>query len=299
MKQMLKLTAFAAIAFLTLGANAVVVRADSTITNDRVTLDPGTVIPVTLNTELSSNGSIDGDTFTATVDSSRDAYNSILQGATVDGIVRRAIPQEGSDPGTLELAFNRLRLADGSVYHITGTPTSLDSSKLTVDSNGVLVAKSGAKKNQSLTYAGIGAGAGALISILGNGKIKIEDILLGGGLGYAAGALLNRPSQVHDVDLKAGTPMGVLLGNRVLYHRRIQPDATIDTAPVGRPAYSSDNLKYYWYHGARWAYDPVTGDRFRVAGTAPNYHRTNRKYYSYHGHAYYLDLTTGDRVRLD
>lgn len=233
--------------------------------SDQVALDPGTVIPVTLNTELTSNKSQVGDKFTATVDTSREAYNKIMQGAIIDGVVRQATPQSGSDPGTLELAFTRLRLPNGESYPISGTVTSLDSKDLKVGSDGVLQAIK-VNKDQSAAYAGIGAGAGAVIGILSGGKIRFEDLLLGGGLGYAAGQLLKNTQKVHDVDLKPGTPVGVVLGQRVLYHRNA--------------------LK------TNRRYAPVT-----AAPTATP--EASRRYYSYKGHPYYMDLNTGKRVRLD
>jgi hypothetical protein len=276
----LKLIAAAAAA-LTIGQGALPAQAQSNYsgtndsgstytrtTSNQVVLDPGTVIPVTLDTELSSNFSRDGDRFTATVDTSRQAYNNLMSGATVEGVVRRAVPQEGKDPGTLELAFTRLRLSDGSSYVISGRPTSLDSKDLKVRTDGVLEAKKGST-DQSLTYAGIGAGAGLLIGILNGGKINLQDLLIGGALGYGAGQVLkNNNQQVHDVDLKAGTPVGVLLGNRVLYHRRAITDSTTtnSTATQATPTQTKPSV---------------------------------RRYYSYHGHPYYLDLTTGQRVRLD
>ena len=104
-----------------------------------------------------------------------------------------------------------------AVYSLSGTPASLDTKALKTRSDGVLEAKN-TNKDQHLTYAGIGAGAGALAGLLSGGKLKIEDVLIGGGLGYAAGALLKGPKQVHDVDLKPGTEMGVLLNNRVQYY---------------------------------------------------------------------------------
>lgn len=238
------------------------------LTRDQVTLDSGTVIPVMLNTELTSNTSRDGDSFTAKVDTSRDAYNSLMQGAVVDGVVRHAAPQSGSNPGTLELAFTRLRLPNGESYPISGTVTSLDSKDLQVGSGGILQAAK-TNKDQSLTYAGIGAGAGALIGILSGGKIRIEDLLLGGGLGYAAGQLLKGTQQVHDVDLKTGTPVGVLLNKRVLYHRHTL------TAMPPTPAAA------------------ITHPTTSSAATA------KRRYYSYKGHPYSVDLTTGRRVKLD
>jgi len=285
---------FAATSLPPMAANAAVYR-----NGDRIVLDPGTVIPVTLNDELSSSRSQVGDTFTANVDTSRDAYNSILSGAVISGVVRDVEPQSGNDPGTLKVAFTRLRLLDGSSAVISGTATSLDSKNLTVDSDGLLTAKKGAK-DQSLTYAGIGAGAGALISLLGGGKLKIEDLLIGGGLGYVAGQVLKQQQQqVHDVDLKPGTSMGVLLGQTVEYHRRGWSTSNSgSTAP----------LKLYTYNGQQWSYNPNTGERrlmepvartTTTVTTTRTFHRVNRKYYSYNGHPYFLDLNTGERVRLD
>lgn len=95
-------------------------------------------------------------------------------------------------------------------------------------SDGVLVAKK-SSKNTTRTYAGIGAGAAVLADILSVGKLKIEDVLIGGGLGYAAGALLKGQQQVNDVNLKAGTPMGVLLDSRTRYYHRTTRPATRDT----------------------------------------------------------------------
>ena len=185
----------------------------------RVVLDPGTVIPVTLNTELSSSQAQKGDAFTAAVDTTKTAYDNIMRGATVNGVVREATAQSGDAPGTLDLAFTRLTLSDGRSFAINGAPTSLDTKSLASRSDGVLVAKN-TKKDEHLTYAGYGAGAGLLVGLLANHKLKIEDVLLGGLAGYAAGSVLQGKTQVHDVDLKPGTPMGVLLGNRVQYYHK-------------------------------------------------------------------------------
>lgn len=237
-------------------------RPDST----RVVLNPGTVIPVVLNDELTSRDSTAGDTFTATVDTSRAVYNRMLNGAVVDGEVVDATAQSGKDPGTLSLRFTRIRLANGETYNISGTPTSLDSKSVRLKGDGTLESKAGQNgKNQSLTYAGIGAGAGLLLDVLKGGKLNLGDILIGGGLGYGAGELLkNQNKKVHDVDLKPGTQMGVVLGKRLLFHRRASAPAYND------PSYNT-----------------------------PAVPQSNKKYYSYQGHPYYLDLNTGARVRLD
>lgn len=206
----------AAIAAVILGAGAPIASAQ---TNKQVVLDPGTVIPVKLSTELDSSQAQVGDTFTTTVDDGKAAYNRIMQGATVDGIVRQVTPQSGDKPGTLSLGFTRLHLADGRTFTISGAPTSLDTKNLSTRSDGVLVAKN-TSKDQRGTYAGYGAGAGLLLDVLKGGKVNITDVLIGGVLGYGAGSVLKGPQQVHDVDLKPGTEMGVLLDSRTRYYHK-------------------------------------------------------------------------------
>ncbi len=272
--------------------------------SDRVVLDPGTVIPVLLNTELSSKTANAGDTFTAKVDTNRSAYNSLLRGAEVEGVVRHVSPQSGSDPGTLDLTFTRLRLLGGESYLIFGTVTSLDSKDLQVKSDGTLQAVK-TNKDQSLTYAGIGAGAGALINVLGGGKLRIEDLLLGGGLGYAAGQLLKGTQKVSDVDLKPGTPVGVLLNQRVSYHRTYVPTAApvAPAAPAATAAPVVPAATAAPVVPAATAAPVVLAGSLRVPVRAVRSSRSTadsgRRYYSYLGHPYYLDLKTGKRVRLD
>jgi hypothetical protein len=172
----------------------------------------------------------------------------------------------------------------------------MDSKQVNVGSDGMLKAVNTTKNNR-LTYAGIGAGAGALVSVLGGGKLKIEDILLGGLAGYGVGSILKTPDQVHDVDLKSGTPMGVLLGSSINYYRQQRTGSTHryhDTTGQG--------TKYYSYDGQSWAMDRATGERYPVSGRTRNTDSTTTssgKYYSYQGHPYYLNLTTGERSQLD
>ena len=153
----------------------------------------------------------------------------MMQGATISGVVRHATPRSGDTPGTLDLAFTRLHLSDGRTVTISGSPASLDTKDLTTRTDGVLVAKKTSKDNR-LTYAGYGAGAGLLVSLLtGDKKIKIEDILLGGLAGYGAASVLKGPQQVHDVDLKPGTEIGVRLDSRTRYYHKV-PKAAVKKA---------------------------------------------------------------------
>lgn len=184
--------------------------------SNSVSLNPGTVIPVKLITQLSSDKSHKGDNFSATVDDSKGTYRAIMHGAKVVGVVRQATPKSGKNPGLLDLSFTNLRLADGRSFALNGAPTSLDAKYITTNSNGVMVARN-TVKNERLKYAGIGAGSVALVKVLGGNKIKLTDLLAGGGLGYAAGSIIKGASRVNDVALKPGTTMGVLLGRAVKY----------------------------------------------------------------------------------
>lgn len=184
--------------------------------NNTVALGPGTVIPVKLITQLSSNNSHKGDNFSATVDDNTGPYRAIMHGGTVVGVVRQATPKNGKNPGLLDLSFTRLRLADGRSFALNGEATSLNEKYIGTNSSGVMVAKN-TVKNERLKYAGIGAGSAALVKVLGGNKIKLTDLLVGGGLGYAAGSIIKGASQVNDVTLKPGMQMGVLLGKTVKY----------------------------------------------------------------------------------
>jgi len=259
-----------AVALITLGATAPAVQAQTSAHGIQEALEPGTVIPVTLNSAISSRTASAGDTFVTTVDNSNDAYNRILNGATVSGVVRHATRQSGNDPGSLELAFTGLRLADGHLYPLSGTVTSMSTQALTTGEGGLLKAKN-TNKDQHLTYTGIGAGAGALAGILSGHKFKIEDVLLGGAAGYGVGSLVKGPTQIHDVDLKAGTPMGVLLGERVGNRYRRVPPETNSQGTASRSTYVRNGVKHYWYNNQQWVMNVASGQRSLVTANDPGY----------------------------
>ena len=175
-----------------------------------IRLDAGTVIPVTLDRQLTSNGNAKGDHFTATVKGDNASYLGLPAGSVVEGVIREAKAKEGNNPGVLDLAFNHIRLPNGHSYAITGSTIGLDNKSVTKTSNGKIVAKSSSRNNR-LTYVGYGAGAGLLASVLSGGKLHLENIGIGAGLGYLIGSLEKNRKHPNDVSLKAGTKMGVRL----------------------------------------------------------------------------------------
>lgn len=175
-----------------------------------IVMNAGTVIPVTLDQALSSDHSMKGDTFTATI---RSRYLGMPEGTRVEGIVRAAVVKTNDRPGALVLDFVRVVTPNGSRTTIDGSPVGLDSKSVTTNRDGRLVAKSGTK-NKRLTYVGYGAGAGALVSLLGGGKNFLQNTVIGGGLGYLVGALEKGGSkQTNNVTLKEGSTLGVVLHN--------------------------------------------------------------------------------------
>jgi hypothetical protein len=176
-------------------------------------LTTGTVIPVELDTTLSSNNSHRGDMFTATIrDENRAEYADLPAGTKIEGRVVTARPQKGSDPGLLELEFTRIRVPNGGNYAINGSLISLASDSVTRNSEGVLVARQD-KKDDRLVYAGVGAGAGLIIGVLT--KKPLEGTLLGGLLGYLYGENKRKNETPNDVVLKPGTEFGVRLDQDV------------------------------------------------------------------------------------
>jgi hypothetical protein len=187
------------------------------------TLATDTVIPVTLDTTLSSNNSRRGDRFTATVRTTGDDYYGMLpDGTRVEGRVVTARAQRGNDPGVLELDFQRLRLPNGRTYNIDGDLVSLDANGIVRDSNGRIRA-TGQARDQRAVYAGYGAGAGLIVGLLT--KKPLEGTIIGGVLGYLAGQVQkDRGGNPSNVRLEPGTQFGV----------RLTQNVTINQADIDR-----------------------------------------------------------------
>lgn len=177
-----------------------------------VSLSAGTVIPVQLDSVLSSNGSHAGETFSTTVQTTGNtSYEGLPPGTKVEGVVRTATAQSGKQPGALDLSFRKIILPDGGSYPIEGSLTGLDTKTVTRAADGRLVAKS-TSKHKRMTYVGIGAGAGIITAILTDNSTSkmLRNALIGGGLGYLYGMTQDKP-RAHDVNLAAGSQMGVRL----------------------------------------------------------------------------------------
>lgn len=100
-----------------------------------VNLYAGDTIPLVLDDPLSSFDSQVGDTFTATV-YGLDEYGMIPNGTKVEGRVIDVRPTIEGQPGTLDLAFDRMIFPNGEVLAIDGSPVSLYTDYVPADQSG-------------------------------------------------------------------------------------------------------------------------------------------------------------------
>ncbi len=207
-------------------------RAHRTMYGRMITLPAGTVIPVTLDTPLSSSNSRPGDRFTATVQNGSDNAG-LPDGTRIEGVVRDAIPAANNQPGIVDMDFRRIVFPNGDSQPINASVTSLDSKSVQHTSEGRLVATNN-NRNQNLKWVGIGAGAGLLLGAVTKGNTLL-DTLLGAGAGYLFGQTQNNrhPS---DVKLAQGTQFGVRLDNQIAFRS--------DYVPADQYQYQRDDRFY-------------------------------------------------------
>lgn len=203
--------AWSSILFLSLAGGA---QAQRTADLRQLSLPVGAVLQAELIDRLSSTDSRTGDRFTATIRSDRDG-SRLPSGTQVIGevtSVRRASEQQ---PATLDVAFRSLRLPDGRTMPISASLSSLDAQRVHRTSDGRLESRQGSSKNKT-KFIGYGAGAGALIGVLGGGNL-LKSALLGGAAGYLYGQLNKDKAskgRYAEVDLKPGTEFGVEINRR-------------------------------------------------------------------------------------
>jgi hypothetical protein len=148
------------------------------------------IIPVALDTPLTSDGSRRGERFTATVRfNGSETYGFLPAGARVDGVVVTATPRQGDQPGVLELQFTRIDLPDGSSYPISGRLIGLNDQDISHGQGGVLIARGAALEDNRRVFAGTGP-EGRTVVVWGP---RVER------------------SNPRNVNLEAGTEFGVRL----------------------------------------------------------------------------------------
>ncbi len=180
----------------------------------QISIPAQSVVPVTLDTDISSGSAFTGQTFSATVVSERIGDSEFPAGTKLEGIITEATKTSGNNPGVLDMRFRTAVLPDGSRVNLVGNPIGLDNESVATQ-NGRYIAKPGARKNNTFKVIGVGAGAGFLI-----GRLLKKDGLLPSIIGAAGGFLYDRSKnkdKAVDARLAAGTKLGVRLNQRVTY----------------------------------------------------------------------------------
>jgi len=167
-----------------------------------------TVIPLTLNTRLSSYDAQVGDAFTSTIDTNgENRYLGLPKGTQVFGSVTYVRKQREHQPGVIELTFDHLVMPNGESLAVDGRVIGLDAHVVTRKTNGATMARNSSHTGR-VVFAGYGVGSGIIVGI--HTKEPIEDGQVGELLREATSAT-QRELQVRDVELRPGTGIGLRL----------------------------------------------------------------------------------------
>jgi hypothetical protein len=179
-----------------------------------IAIPAGAVVPVTLDRTLSSATARVGDTFTATVKSSRPGDSEFPPGTVLRGRVTEVRRLAEGSPGVLGLEFVRAVLPGGSNVAIQGDLISLDDESV-IQTDGRIMARDKTGNSGTLKAVGIGAAAGFIL-----GKVIDKNSLITGILGAAGGYLYSRnkdKNKAQEAVIDAGSTLGVRLTRSVSY----------------------------------------------------------------------------------
>lgn len=208
-----------------------------------VTVPVGTVIPLKMDTYLSSDSSRVGDRFTATVSSDVAIDGTIVVpvGAKVEGHVTSVeSAQRGSKAGTIAVAFDRLIIPDRGTIAVDGSLTTLDRNARrsieNVDDEDRVEGDSRTRK--AVVFIGGGAGAGAVIGAVAGGA---KGAAVGAGLGAVLGTIGVLVSKGDKADVTPGTEFGMMIERPfsvdsfgVAGDRQVYDDHGYGVEPVGQ-----------------------------------------------------------------
>ena len=210
------------------------ITASAATAQSRVVLPAGSVIIVRTTTPLQSASAQAGQTFETTVEESIgvDEFTVIPAGSRIRGVISVATPATRQQSGVIDVVFDRLTLANGTTFPISGKLTSTDSAE-----------RRQIKSNPNARVVLVGERGGIGAAIAGAGSSKSANNILA-----ALGGLL---SEGRDVSVPAGTPLAVELDQAVTLRgggrlRGTDP-STIYTAPerVRAAQNALGQLNYY------------------------------------------------------
>ncbi|HTQ08912.1 MAG TPA: copper amine oxidase N-terminal domain-containing protein [Fimbriimonadaceae bacterium] len=175
----------------------------------RATLTMGEVIPVVLDRTLSSDNSRVGETFMASIeDNGQAGYDGLPRGAKIEGHVAACRPRRGSEPGILDLSFDRIQFPDGRTQRIDGSLISLNDRYTSKCENGIIVARERNGGNR-MVYIGYGNGSGMLVNVQTNQPVT--GPVYRSEYNYIVGQVNPDRRQAWNITLPSGTELGIRL----------------------------------------------------------------------------------------
>jgi len=177
------------------------------------------VVPVRLNSRLSSQTARKGDVFWTTVVSSHVGDSEFPQGTELKGVVTDVTRRTNNRPGAIRVDFRGIKFPNGSTQSIDGSLVSLDKNDVRQANNGRIVAthKKSSGGGADSTTVLIGAGAGYVLGHVLLGQNSILSGALGALGGYLYGNNKNDKSNPREAVVPAGTKLGVRLDEAVRY----------------------------------------------------------------------------------
>ncbi len=172
------------------------------------TIPKGTVIPVKMDTQISSAKNHVGDLFYAHYEG--NGGGGIPEGSKFTGKVASVTKATKHTAGQISVRFIGIKPPYGSSKSISGQLTLLDKKSVRTDSkSGRLVGTVSANRNPA-KFIAIGAGAGLIAGQLG-WKKPLVGTLIGAVAGYAYSTTQHKAATGQDVKVKKGTTFGILL----------------------------------------------------------------------------------------
>ena len=188
-----------------------------------VTVPVGTVVPLRMDTFLSSNSSHVADRFTATVfrPMLADGLVMVPEGAKVEGHVTAINPGErGRGPGAIAVTFDRIVFPSGNSIPIDATLTTLNEEGRRRIEQDVRFQASG-QARRAVVFLGPGTGTGLIIGVAGGGG---ETTTVGSILGTLLGA-------GGRAEVQTGTEFGLMVERSF----RVDTDTTLAAEVGGLP----------------------------------------------------------------
>jgi len=160
----------------------------------------GSALKATLDKEISSSSSYEGEPISATLDTNGNAdYFGLPDGTRATGHVTFVQPMRDGMPGILGISFDELVLNDGRTISINGTPIDAYTDIVTGE-DGRWTANSSALSKTDLKFVGNGTTSGDLVSLVTDGSTATNEEI---------DRALPTRSEPSDVVIAEGTQLGI------------------------------------------------------------------------------------------